>query len=389
MKQNYNLLLLIPLLALACNTHTGMGSKEVVIKNHWYKRYTGTVAGEQVIANLFFDGNVDTKDSIFSVGGNYYYRGKSDLLDLQQEDEATGDEIIFTEYTASDETGNKKTDHPHWKIHLGDSGIAGTWTSSDGQRSVPIKLKENYTPGSWAFDIITLADSAKIEGKKGTYQINTEFNLPTPSASTNKEDAQFIIKAILHELGGDTLGAKTIKELITAANKCYFTDYKTRLAEKFKDKNGYEGESDNWEKTMDGTILYNDRGIVVFGFDAFDYSGGSHPNTNSKYICLDVFARKVMQLTDILKIDTPGLQAILNQAARKRYGIKSTDALAGRLLVNIMPISQNFIISETGITFHYNAAAITPYVDGDAYFYITYSQMGEMVNPEFRKRMKY
>ncbi len=383
MPKKYIIFLLLPLLFAACKNSS---SDESAPKDRWYKRYTGTVAGMPVVANLFFDGDRTAKNGIVTVSGNYYYRNKSDLLDLALE-HITGNEIKLTEYSPED-GDDEQTKHAAWIVQINDSVITGTWKNADGNKTSPIQLKENYGPGSYAFDVISQEDSVSFKGPKEEYMMTSVFNLLNPSARVNKDDARFIVTSLLHQLGGDTLGAKDLQGFIKATNKADFKEYTNRETEVFKDKSSWEGESNNWEETMDGTLEYNDRGIVVFGFARYDYTGGAHPNSWNRYVCIDVTAKKVLHLGDILNIDTPRLRSMIEVLVRKHFDIKPGDSLSSRLLVDTIPILDNFIISETGITFHYNSYQIASYVDGESYYRISYNQLGNMLKPEFKARMQ-
>ena len=78
---------------------------------------------------------------------------------------------------------------------------------------------------------------------------------------------------------------------------------------------------------------------------------------------------------------------MLETLVRKKFDMKPEDSLSSRLLVDTIPFTENFIISETGITFFYNAYEIASYADGDSDYYLSYSQLGDMLKPEFRARM--
>ena len=354
-------------------------------KDRWYKHYTGTIAGVPVVANLFFDGDRSARGGIKVVSGNYYYRHKSDLIDLTLE-KITGSEISMTEYPP-DERDDEKARHALWLVQINDSIITGTWKNADGSKSYPVLLKENYEQGSYAFDVLSLEDSVSFKSPKNAYIMTSGFNLLNPSGKVNKEDAQFIVKALLHQLGGDTLGAKDLMSYIKATNKADFKEYTAAETEIFKDTGAWDGESNNWEETMDGTLEYNDRGIVVFGFARYDYSGGAHPNSWNRYVCMDIAGKKVLHLGDILNIDTPKLRSMLEVLIRRHFDMKPGYSLSSRLLVDTIPVTDNIIISETGITFHYNAYEIASYVDGDSYYRISYAQLGDMLKPEFKARM--
>ena len=381
MSYKYFIIILLPFLFAACKNKS---SDEKAPVYRWYKRYTGTIAGMQVVANLFFDGDKAAADGVLSVSGNYYYCRKSDQLDLVS-GEIKNNVIELKEYSAQD-SDDQNAKHPRWLIKISDTGLSGTWMNADGNKTYPIHLKENYGPGSYAFDVITVQDSTTFKGPKEEYQMSSDYTLLTPADKTSPE-GQFIIHSLLHALGGDSLKAKDLNDFIKISNKRDFAEYTSTLTDMFKDTAIDEGESNNWDEGLNGTLEYNDRGLVVFGFLAEGYTGGAHPNHNSSYLTLDVTGRKTIHLGDILNVDTLKLRSMLETLVRKKFDMKPEDSLSSRLLVDTIPFTENFIISETGITFFYNAYEIASYADGDSDYYLSYSKLGDMLKPEFRARM--
>jgi hypothetical protein len=379
-------LAVIALSFLACNNNTTPPPAQEEVagrQGHWYARYTGTVAGQPIVANLYF--YADSTGAVQSVSGNYYYSGKSQLIDLSAVNKKD-DKIHLSEYvqTIRDPEGSKK--YPEWVITIDTAGIEGKWHSADQKTTGDILLRENYD-GAYPFDVITGADSVTFKGKGGVYRMKEEHTMLIPSAKMNSGDAAFITQALLHELGGDTLGAKDFEGYIRTVNGPRFASYKATLEELEKDSDTAEQWSNNWESDASNLCVYNDKGLVVFNFNQYDYSGGAHGNNWSRYICLDVKERKAWRLADILDADGRKLSAMLEEEARVNFGIKPGEPLNDQLLVDTIPLTDNIIISDLGLTFHYNAYEVACYAEGEVSFFLSYAMLKEMLKPEFKTRM--
>ncbi len=382
------ILAVIALSFLACNNSSttpppaqqGAAGRQ----GHWYARYTGTVAGRPVVANLYF--YADSTGAVQSVSGNYYYSDKSQLIDLSSNNKME-DKIHLSEYvqTVRDPEGNKKS--PEWVITIDTAGIKGKWYSADHKTIGDVVLHENYDGAACRFAVITGGDSLSYKLTNGLYWLREEHTFIVPSEDMNKEDAAFITSALLHELGGDTLGATDLEGYVKAVNKERSAAYKRTLDELVNDNDTLEHESYNWESDLSTLCVYNDKGLAVFNFNQYDYSGGAHGNNWSRYICLDVKEKKVWRLSDILDADGRMLSAILEKEARTNFDIKQGDPLNDQLLVDTIPVTDNIIISGLGLTFHYNAYEVACYAEGEVSFFLPYAMLKDMLKPEFKKRM--
>ncbi len=384
-------LVFLSILFIGCNDRNNGSSTKTTEQpaatgkaGNWYKRYAGTVAGQPVVVNLYFDGDSSSAGTL-SVTGNYYYRGKSQLIDLSA-DGKKGNELHLTEYVQTERDVDEEKKYPEWAITIDGAGIKGKWYSGDRKIVQDIVLLENYDD-AYRFDVIVRNDSVSFKAGKDTNWMRADHIMLAPSDKMNKEDAVFITQMILHELGGDSLGANDISSFIKAANKQSFADYTSALAEMTKVGDSLADETNNWESDMSSLCVYNDKGLVVFNVNQYAYTGGAHGNTSSTYMCIDVKERRAWRLRDIVNVDTAKLGAMLDVGVRKSFKLKPAEPLNERLLVDTIPVTDNVIVSDAGLTFFYNQYEIASYADGQLAFFLSYAQLGDMLKPEFRKRM--
>lgn len=376
-------LLLLTCLLYSCSSNQKPTSIFTCQTSHCYKRYTGKVAGQDVVVNMIY--YKDSGSDVPAASGSYYYSGKSQIISLSP-DSLVDNMIHLTELVSTERDTGENTKHPHWAIAIDEKTIKGNWISADGTHTETIDLHENYDD-AYSFDVLSLKDSTAFKGKKATYIIRTEQTILVPSATANKDDAAFITSTLLHELGGDSIGARDLITYMKHDNQRKFADYKSTLTEMMKTNDSFEGESDNWFSDMHSACVYNSKGIVDFYFSSYYFCGGAHGIDGSICICLDVKEKKVWRLQDVLTVDTPKLSALLEAEVRKQFALKPTDTLSFTLSVDTIPVTGSIIISARGITFHYDPYDIACYAMGDVSLYLSYTQLGDMLKPEFKKRM--
>jgi hypothetical protein len=379
------ILAVIALSFLACNNNSSTTPpvtqhNAVGRQGHWYARYTGTVAGQPVVANLYF--YADSTGNIQSVSGNYYYSGKSQLIDLSAINKMD-DKIHLSEYvqTVRDPEGNKKS--PEWMITIDTAGIKGKWHSADHKTIGEVVLRENYD-GAYRFDITDSVEFVAVQGRIDTYEMSSQYEFLVPSEKMNKDEAYFITQAMLNKIS-DSPVANSIVDFIASDNQRMFAEYKDAIAEMVKDS--IESESNNWYSAISILCVYNDRGLLVLDVHRDAYTGGAHGSAVSNFLCLDVKEKKVWRISDILDADGRKLSAMLEKEARTNFDIKQGDPLNDQLLVDTIPLTDNIIISDRGLTFHYNAYEVASYAEGEVSFFLSYTMLKDMLKPEFKRRM--
>lgn len=117
------------------------------------------------------------------------------------------------------------------------------------------------------------------------------------------------------------------------------------------------------------------------------YEGGAHGINQLITFNFDIATGKLMTLSDIF---APGFESQLNsaliKALKSKTGLNSLNELkdAGYLYSMDMFPSENFILNEETITFVYNPYEIAPYAMGSIELIITYSEVSQILNSEFK-----
>lgn len=146
--------------------------------------------------------------------------------------------------------------------------------------------------------------------------------------------------------------------------------------------------SDYWipwytQRSID--IVGDTAGIVSFSFTIEEYTGGAHSNSARLFDNFDALTGRRVSLADVL-VDRyeADLTAVAEVEFRQTYDLDAAVDLGdagfwfeeGRFRLN-----DNYSIGNDGITFHYNAYEIAPYVTGPTELVIPYSLIADLIDP--------
>lgn len=345
-----------------------------VDKNTYYKRYSGTIAGQPVVLHLSSDNG--------ALSGSYYYVKQGKPIGIYfSKDTTTANGYLVSEPPASRADEREAT----WKILLKDNTITGKWTSPDGSKTYDINLKEEYPTGSYQLSIWEKEDSIRYKADKPEPAATIAYKLLRGSSAMKNEDVQFIEKLIMHELGADSLNAITIEDCVKKQIDNYGKWYRGILAEE-PDSN--LGES--WNNYYSGVamdVIFNDNNWLVIEMSGSEYTGGAHGNYGVSYMNIDMQQKRVWNMEDVMTVDSNKLNLLLDAEARRYFAIAATESFEDRLLTDKVLPNGNICITPTGINFVYNPYEIASYADGIITLFLPYSQLKDLLKPEFKQRM--
>ncbi|MFN4248965.1 MAG: DUF3298 domain-containing protein [Flavipsychrobacter sp.] len=349
-------------------------SDVAVDNNTYYKRYSGTIAGQPVVLHLSSDNG--------ALSGSYYYVKQGKPIGIYfSKDTTIADGYLVAEPSATREDEREAI----WKIQLKDNTIIGKWTSPDGSKTYDINLKEEYPTGSYQLSIWEKEDSIRYKADKPEPAAKIAYKLLRGSSAMKNEDVQFIEKLIMHELGADSLNAITIEDCVKKQIDNYGKWYRGILAEE-PDSN--LGES--WNNYYSGVamdVIFNDNNWLVMEMSGSEYTGGAHGNYGVSYMNIDMQQKRVWNMEDVLTVDSNKLNLLLDAEARRYFAIAATESFEDRLLTDKVMPNGNICITPTGISFVYNPYEIASYADGIITLFLPYSQLKDLLKPEFKQRM--
>ncbi|MEO6832053.1 MAG: DUF3298 domain-containing protein [Chitinophagaceae bacterium] len=382
--QRLLLLLIVPIL-FSCGRHKpariitqASGKPHVLIEGlegDFYKRYSGTIAGKPVVAQLQRWNGI--------LYGNYQYASSGRTITLHVNPNADENADIVLMEQSGDLPQNEQ---PTWHIQIENQSISGQWQSADGTQQFPILLTENYPAGSIHLNAFFQEDSTLLiaEKPKGARAISTyEYLVPA-----EVETSTFLTKSIIDCLAPQYSSATNIQEALRRKDEAYFADYRKLNEELYRNMHSEEATfSFNYTNEERLSVLYNDNNWLVTECFIATYTGGAHGNYGSSYLNMDLASQKKWSLTDIV-VDTNLLLPALNDAALLYFQLKPGEDVGSRMLVQQVPITSNFFLSGRGITFVYNPYEIASYADGQVALFLSYSSILHNLTPAFIERMR-
>ena len=110
----------------------------------WEGVFDGTLGTSKIIVELNAGAEKSSYKGGYSDGSRYSYVPKS--YDLKLALEAEGESLEFSEatvphYAIKDLPADDKARSGHWSLEVSGDTAAGTWTSRDGKKKLPIRLK--------------------------------------------------------------------------------------------------------------------------------------------------------------------------------------------------------------------------------------------------------
>lgn len=341
--------------------------------NGYYKRYVGTIADVPVVLNL-----IKSDDSY---RGTYYYKKVGTVLNVYGFDRPDSTGAIILGENAPTER-DEEAEGNKWSVVISDSTIQGKWYSEDKTTVYDVDLKEDLS-GAVPLAIVSTRDSMRYKD-----------SISSPSATCR---LQYIIPASNDDkaayLEGAMKGILACKEPTEGFGKCmdakrqeYYSTYKADLKD-VEDQGLLDGSySYNFAWVENQDVYYNmDEWLCLCVVD-WSYTGGAHGNYSSQFYCIDVQGQKQWNLKDIIA-DTVNIIPLIEKNVRKQFNIQPRQALNSRLFVDEMYATNNFFITDKGITFVYTSYEIASYADGEVSVFIPFDKITNLLTPAFKTRM--
>ena len=127
-------------------------------------------------------------------------------------------------------------------------------------------------------------------------------------------------------------------------------------------------------------VFSNQNDILTISYENDGFSGGAHGYYNILFKNFDLKTNAVIQLSDIFKDIN---KVDWNKILMKNF--KNPDQKE-MLLVDKIPVNNNFYFDSQNITFVYNQYEITAYAAGVVGISIPFSELKPYLKPEFISR---
>lgn len=354
------------------NNTTGNNSTEAEAPadpKNWYKHYTGTVAGQPVVADITSVNG--------AISGYYYYQSQGKLINIYFNPDSTKPNVFSVDESPEERYTETQS---QWEVTVSEHDISGSWKDAAGNKVYDIFLKEDNSQA--ALRAFNYADSILFQPGKPEPSAAYNASLLLPAKGMSEENAALLVGSINKELGCDSTKKQSVQECLKSIVARYEGEYRQAV-----DSSDLTAAHNNHYQGDAMSVRYNADGWLVLEHMVSGYTGGAHGNYASSFINADLKGNKIWKLEEIMTVDSAKTSALLDEAARKHYGLAATESLEGQYFVSTIRLNGNFYLTHKGITFCYNPYEIASYAQGQIFLFIPYNKIMNLLTPAFRQRM--
>lgn len=362
MKINTQIVLFVLVLisSISNSKATSNGSFDNLNSEKSYKKFSGSIGAYPIMLDM-----IKINKRIY---GSYYYVKMGIPIQIGGE-EKDKNRFTLNEYDNKGElTGMFEC------TFITESVIEGTWQNPKTKKTLPVKLQEaaiNFPKIELNKDYTEYCDRVLKNKQKPSNEIEYHDTLCS-TLSIETAEIKFKNKAVEEKINKQLLQLLIGKEFKSIA------DFK---AVNFK----ADAESGiNQELICDPAMV--DATIVAFNFiSSAYYFGAAHPGTYINYENFDLSTGNVLALENLLK---PNFRKELNSIAERKFilefGKDGWDFEPGKF-----NITDNFLISPSGLIFTYNQYEIGPYSAGSPTFSIAYKDIAHLFSENSLLKLYY
>lgn len=254
------------------------------------------------------------------------------------------------------------------------------YACNKSEKTNPASLAEK--PHAFTVDSVSVSDSLKVADS-----LTLKFTGKMLVFPTLKE------KALLDSI---YFFAPKLKDYSKAGIQTYLdTEKKEFFASVKKDNKDWISSvsfAQQWYTNSDMKIVSQENGFLHIRYFGSSYMGGAHDNYFFNDRVFDLQKNKRVVLTDITTMDKEKLSQILmmelDQSAGHATANGETVANKEMLLVDKIPVTENFYFDSQNLYFHYSPYEITAFAAGDVTIPVPLKDLGASLTPEFKNRMK-
>ncbi len=195
---------------------------------------------------------------------------------------------------------------------------------------------------------------------------------------------QFVVNSYFRE------AYSTLNPLEAAEAYCnhYLESYRKVGEEALADDYGNDISSAtpwlNYAESSKGIVVFNERNVFSYKVFFDTYRGGAHGEQSCSCHVLDLESSCRVYLVDLFKEGViPQVSTLLRQSMAEQYGCKSVADLSEKLSVfspEEIEITDNFYVTDKGITWVFNPSVIAPYSSGIIEASISWDQLAKYVD---------
>ena len=242
--------------------------------------------------------------------------------------------------------------------------------SSGNKAIIPENISEiNAENPSFVIDSVKIDDSIQVSK---TLQLHTYNKVLLFPSIQNKS----VLDSIYHRAGVvlNHYSKEEILKKLTKQKEAYFSQAKEDSKEYMPD---FE---QTWEENSYMKMIAHRNNMLTLTYENDGYSGGAHGYYTIFYKNFDLNNNQTLQLSDVF---TDVQKVNWNAILMKHFKNKDQKEM---LLVDKIPVNNNFYYSDKAITFVYNQYEITAYAAGVVEIEVPFTELKPYLKPDFIKR---
>jgi hypothetical protein len=334
---------------------------------------------------LNFKGNIDGKYPItmvlnFPTSGNeitgsYYYDKVGTYISLKGSIQ-TNRQIELEEGVYKDEY--KITGYFSGKID--EKVFSGTWKDAKKTKSLSFVVTENYTE-SVKLKSFYISDSIFINNDKNMPSLKMSYHIEYPTSAPSSA----IFKTLKTEYQKNYFGdcnnndfEKCLKNRVDSIKIDYIN-----IAKEFSNEELLESPyMMTWDFENSTKAVYNDKNFLILETSAYEYTGGAHGMYWLDYSTFDLKTGKIFTKDEVfLKSKENILLAKIKQQ------IIDDNRQEDVFDIEEIYVSENILFGVKTVTFFYMPYEIGPYAAGIFEIQFDYSEIKDLLTPNFKTRM--
>lgn len=243
------------------------------------------------------------------------------------------------------------------------------------------KSNRSHNNSKFIYDSIKISDSTKINEHTSASYSSTLLFLPT------LEDKSLLDSIYIDHPGLTHFSKDSIRSYILKSQQKYYDSIKVQTTN-FR----IEGNpSRKWYYNYRMKLLGKTNRFLQLQYYKSSYSGGAHGNYSYREKIIDLNNKTIVRLRDITSMPEKRLQDLLlknldtyeSDASDSVGKIKNSDLL----LVEEIPLTENFYFDHHNIYFHYSPYEIAAYAAGDIIIPISWEDLKPTIEPYFLERI--
>lgn len=246
----------------------------------------------------------------------------------------------------------------------------------------PADQTESLKPVSLKIDSVSVSDSVKISDSLSVTFSSKFLVFPELNDKTLLDSIYFDHKGIRD------FSKKGLELYLNNEKNNYFNSVKKESKDVLSDISSAQ----SWYSESRMSLVSNINDYLHIKYAQSSYTGGAHDNYGFSERVFDLKKNKRLDLKDITSMPKAKLEAILmknvnkipNGTTDEKGEVKNSEML----LVEVIPVTENFYFDQKSLYFHYSPYEIAAFAAGDLIIPVSWSDLGGTLNSEFKERMK-